>query len=81
MIDLRVSLIGLELDVSLSCLLLITGLILSGRGHIIMTNDLSRLPSMDHGEVLGEFSASTFPRKKYLISNDVIIIKLIYIYN
>jgi hypothetical protein len=63
----RVSSIGLEPDMSLSCLLLVTGstlLIPPGQGPIIRADSLPHLPSMDHGEVFRGFSASTFPRKK-----------------
>jgi hypothetical protein len=62
-LDGRVSSIGLEPDMSLSCLLLVTGstlLIPTGRGPVIRANGLPHLPSMDHGEVFGGFSASTF---------------------
>jgi hypothetical protein len=50
----RVSSIGLEPDGSLSCLLLVMGstfLIRPGRGPVIRVDSLSRLPSMEHGEV------------------------------
>jgi hypothetical protein len=31
------------------------------QGPVIRTDGLPRLPSMDHGQVFGGFSASTFP--------------------
>jgi len=63
----RVSSIGLEPDVSFCAFFLITGLTLLiplGRGPIIRVNGLPHLPSMEHREVLEEFSTSLFPQKK-----------------
>jgi hypothetical protein len=46
--------------------------VLTGSGLIIMIDGLSRLPSMDHGEVLREFSARVYIYIQYTRVNQMI---------